>query len=124
MCVKWAKSIPSFQQLPTSDQQLLLENSWSQLFILSLAQWSVVVDCEQLVRDSLASRSDQPGLGRDVTELREIVVKLSQLRLDHTEYTCLKALVLFKPEVSLIRQQLQVEVLQDQTHLMLQVGRH
>ena len=38
MSVKWARSIPSFQQLATSDQQLLLESSWSQLFILSLAQ--------------------------------------------------------------------------------------
>ena len=50
-----------------------------------------------------------------------MVARLTQLRLDHTEYTCLKALVLFKPEVVGLKQGLQVEVLQDQTHLMLQV---
>ena len=56
-----------------------------------------------------------------VTQLTEMVARLTQLRLDHTEYTCLKALVLFKPEVVGLKQGLQVEVLQDQTHLMLQV---
>ena len=58
-----------------------------------------------------------------VTQLTEMVARLTQLRLDHTEYTCLKALVLFKPEVVGLKQGLQVEVLQDQTHLMLQVCR-
>ena len=53
-----------------------------------------------------------------------MVARLTQLRLDHTEYTCLKALVLFKPEVVGLKQGLQVEVLQDQTHLMLQVHLH
>ena len=52
--------------------------------------------------------------------ISEMVTRISQLRLDHTEYTCLKALVLFKPEVLNLKQHLQVEVLQDQTHLMLQ----
>ncbi len=41
MCVKWAKSVPSFVQLPESDQTLLMEDGWSQLFILGLAQWNV-----------------------------------------------------------------------------------
>jgi hypothetical protein len=43
-------------------------------------------------------------------------------RLDHTEYTCLKALVLFQPDLPGLQHQLQIEVLQDQTHIMLQVG--
>ena len=44
MGVKWARSIPSFLQLPARDQTILLENAWSQLFILSLAQWSIPFD--------------------------------------------------------------------------------
>ena len=43
-------------------------------------------------------------------------------RLDHTEYTCLKALVLFQPDNQGLQHQLQIEVLQDQTHIMLQVS--
>lgn len=44
MCVKWAKSIPSFVQLPPKDQTTLLEEAWAPLFILSMAQWGVQMD--------------------------------------------------------------------------------
>ena len=30
-------------------------------------------------------------------QLKDLVTKLAAFRLDHTEYTCLKALLLFKP---------------------------
>ena len=120
MSVRWAKSIPSFQQLGATDQQLLLESSWSQLFILSLAQWAVHLDKEQLLRDSFTPLNQQDELSDEITVLCEMVMRISQLRLDHTKFTCMKALVLFKPEVLNLKQHLQVEVLQDQTHLMLQ----
>ena len=102
MSVKWAKSIPSFQQLASSDQGVLLQHCWSHLVILSLSQWQV----------GLSNTED--------TELRQAVTRISQLGLDHTEFTCLKALVLFNPDISGLSHSLQVEVLQDQTHLMLQ----
>merc|ERR1712224_439059 len=38
MSVSWARSIPSFLQLPFQDQALLLEEGWSELFILSIVQ--------------------------------------------------------------------------------------
>ena len=80
------------------------------------------LDKETLLRDCADPSSDdeESDLADEITELCEIVARISQLRLDHTEYTCLKALVLFKPEVLSLKQPLQVEVLQDQTHLMLQ----
>ena len=105
MSVKWARSIPSFQQLNSSDQAVLLQHCWSHLLILSLSQWQVNI--------SLSSDTSD-------TELRQAVSRISQLALDHTEFTCLKALVLFNPDTSGLSHTLQVEVLQDQTHLMLQ----
>ena len=105
MSVKWARSIPSFQQLTSSDQAVLLQHCWSHLLILSLSQWQVNI--------SLSSDSSD-------TELRQAVNRISQLALDHTEFTCLKALVLFNPDTNGLSHSLQVEVLQDQTHLMLQ----
>jgi hypothetical protein len=33
----------------------------------------------------------------EVRQLRDVVTKIASLRLDHTEYTCLKAITLFKP---------------------------
>ena len=44
MSIKWARSVPSFLQLNDSDQTLLLEDSWAQLFVIGLAQWSIQFD--------------------------------------------------------------------------------
>ena len=73
-----------------------------------------------MVRESFAAREDYPKLSTDAKHLKDVTSKLVNLRLDHTEFTCLKALALFKPDVCGLRNHVQVEVLQDQTHLMLQ----
>lgn len=44
LAIKWAKSIPSFLQLSYRDQSILLEESWSELFVLTAAQWAFPVD--------------------------------------------------------------------------------
>lgn len=44
MSVKWARNIPSFLQLPFRDQAILLEESWSELFVISAAQWTLPLD--------------------------------------------------------------------------------
>lgn len=44
LTVKWARSIPSFLQLSFNDQSILLEDSWSELFVLSAAQWTLPVN--------------------------------------------------------------------------------
>lgn len=48
LAVKWAKSMPSFTQIPLGDQTLLLEESWSELFIITAAQHGLAVDSEQI----------------------------------------------------------------------------
>jgi len=44
LCVRWAKSVPTFLQLTFRDQAILLEESWSELFILTAAQLGIPVD--------------------------------------------------------------------------------
>ncbi|XP_037795684.1 protein tailless-like [Penaeus monodon] len=95
--VKWARSIPSFMQLPFRDQAILLEESWSELFVVAAAQWSLPLDEGSLVRASGASPEQQAALGREVVAMRDIITRLHALRVDHTEYACLKALILFRP---------------------------
>uniref|UniRef100_A0A0P4WYZ4 NR LBD domain-containing protein n=2 Tax=Scylla TaxID=6760 RepID=A0A0P4WYZ4_SCYOL len=51
--------------------------------------------------------------------MRDVITRLHALRVDHTEYACLKALILFRPEARGLRDGYGVEVLQDQTQLML-----
>ncbi|XP_013412830.1 nuclear receptor subfamily 2 group E member 1 isoform X2 [Lingula anatina] len=122
MSVKWARNIPSFLQLPFRDQAILLEESWSELFILSAAQWSMPIDIGTLLgTNSLDTRQvDKSSLILQVRALQDILTRFSQLRVDSTEYAYLKALVLFKSEVRGLRDSLQVEALQDQAQLMLQ----
>lgn len=42
--VKWARSIPSFLQLPFRDQAILLEETWCELFVISAAQWGLPIE--------------------------------------------------------------------------------
>lgn len=44
LCVRWAKSVPTFLQLSFRDQAILLEESWSELFILTTAQLGIPVE--------------------------------------------------------------------------------
>jgi len=44
LCVRWAKSVPTFLQLTFRDQAILLEESWSELFILAAAQLAIPVE--------------------------------------------------------------------------------
>ena len=40
---------------------------------------------------------DQDSLLTEARQIRDVVNKLDGFKLDYTEYTCLKALALFKP---------------------------
>lgn len=40
LAVKWAKSVPSFSQLPPEDRKTLIQESWADLFVLTSAQWN------------------------------------------------------------------------------------
>lgn len=44
MAVKWAKNLPSFASLAFRDQVILLEESWSALFLLNAIQWCMPID--------------------------------------------------------------------------------
>lgn len=43
LAVKWAKSIPSFSQINSHDQILLLEECWAELFVILAAQYGLPI---------------------------------------------------------------------------------
>ena len=45
----------------------------------------------------IAAKEDCSKMASDAKLLKDVTTKLLNLRLDHTEFTCLKALALFKP---------------------------
>lgn len=52
MTIKWTKSIPAFVGLPNRDQLVLIEESWRDLFILSLAQFRLPIQPHVLITAS------------------------------------------------------------------------
>lgn len=60
-----------------------------------------------MISDVLISNAISPStrhltLEEDARKLRDVISRLTLLRVDHTEYACLKALVLFKSGKKLI----------------------
>ncbi|XP_049639906.1 photoreceptor-specific nuclear receptor [Suncus etruscus] len=124
MAVKWAKSLPVFSSLPFRDQVILLEEAWSELFLLAVIQWSLPLDSCPLLGPPQASAagSSQGQLGlvsTDARTLQEIIFRFRVLAVDPTEFACMKALVLFKPETQGLKNSEHVEALQDQSLVML-----
>ncbi|KAM9422589.1 LOW QUALITY PROTEIN: photoreceptor-specific nuclear receptor [Salvelinus alpinus] len=125
MSVKWAKN-PVFSNLPFRDQVILLEEAWSELFLLCAIQWSLPLDsCPLLSLPDLPPPTTQTKTSYTSVDLRllqEVFSRFKALAVDPTEFACLKAIVLFKPETRGLKDPEQVENLQDQSQVML--GQH
>ncbi|GBP39416.1 Photoreceptor-specific nuclear receptor [Eumeta japonica] len=120
MAVKWAKNLPSFASLAFRDQVILLEEAWSELFLLNAIQWCLPLDAacaalfgsEQIDQETGTS---SPTLRR----LREVLARYRAVLADPAEFACMKAIVLFKSETRGLKDPLQIENLQDQAQVML-----
>ncbi|CDQ76641.1 unnamed protein product [Oncorhynchus mykiss] len=101
MSIKWAKSVPAFSTLPLPDQLILLEEAWRELFVLGIAQWAIPVDSKTLLAVSgmNTDNTESQRMNKIISEiqtLQEVVTWFRQLRLDATEFACLKCIVTFK----------------------------
>ncbi|XP_058822922.1 nuclear receptor subfamily 2 group E member 1-like isoform X2 [Topomyia yanbarensis] len=103
LAVKWAKSVPSFLQLPAGDQKVLLEESWAELFVITAAQWGLPIDGDFIVRNPSAIR------------LQTAIQQFALARVDYREAACLKALILFRSDHANLYSAHEVLLLQDQT---------
>ncbi len=79
-----------------------MEESWRDLFLLSLAQWDVpldvhnILECANMTQDSLPSEK-MAAILSDIRYIRDLVTRFKELTVDRTEYACMKAVVLFRP---------------------------
>lgn len=108
LSIRWAKSIPSFNQLPLRDQKTLLNDSWAELFVIAASQWGLSIG------DDLLTSS--PFL----KQLQNVVKHFASLKIDHFEAACLKALILFRGGLNEEQtSQQQILLLQNQTLCLL-----
>ncbi|KAK0170297.1 hypothetical protein PV328_010875 [Microctonus aethiopoides] len=140
MAVKWAKNLPSFASLPFRDQVILLEEAWSELFLLNAVQWclpletSPLFNAAELTALTLSPHShphsgmhmtndDKPSqVAADIRHLHDTLQRYKQIMVDPAEFACMKAIVLFRPETRGLKDSSQIENLQDQAQVML--GQH
>ncbi|XP_068239925.1 nuclear receptor subfamily 2 group E member 1-like [Palaemon carinicauda] len=121
MMVRWIRSLAPFQTLSRSDQCVLVEESWKELFLVHLAQWYLPLDLSALLQSPAAHArlgSDE-RTALEVATIQDVLRRFRHLSPDNTECGCLKAIVLFKPEASGLVEVHPVEMLQDQAQCIL-----
>lgn len=80
MNVKWAKNVPSFTSLPMSDQLLLLEESWRELFVLGAAQFLAPLDLGPVIQHCGAlDSSNEEKVSTFLVEVRDFQETLEKL---------------------------------------------
>ncbi|XP_054742588.1 protein dissatisfaction [Anastrepha obliqua] len=121
MAVRWVKCLMPFQTLTKNDQHLLLQESWKELFLLNLAQWTIPLDLTPILESPLIK---ERVLQDDATQvemktIQEILCRFRQIAPDGSEVGCMKAIALFAPETAGLCDVQPVEMLQDQAQCIL-----
>ena len=98
--VEWAKCVPAFTELNIDDQVALLRGHAGEHLLLGLSRRSVQIkDILLLGNDFIIPRhSPHPEIcqvGNRI--LDEIVAVMRDVRMDDSEFACLKAIVFFDP---------------------------
>ncbi|XP_015836759.1 photoreceptor-specific nuclear receptor isoform X1 [Tribolium castaneum] len=119
MAVKWAKNLPSFASLPFRDQVILLEEAWSELFLLNAIQWCMPLDVSASPLFNVNEHVKNGHSATDVRILADTLMRFKAIHVDPAEFACLKAIVLFRSETRGLKDPSQIENLQDQAQVML-----
>ncbi|XP_028967924.1 photoreceptor-specific nuclear receptor-like [Galendromus occidentalis] len=109
--MRWIRSTPAFQQLTCADQMILVEYSWSDIFLCTAAQSRFALPTEGCIFNEPASTFSRKHLHI----LRRALQELMALNVDNTEYSYLKALALFRPELPGLFDPSHIERVQEQS---------
>lgn len=100
--VNWIKNFEKFTKLPMSDQLILIEYSWKDLFIVAMAQHLFNVNFSQLLYAYETECNIQEYssiVAKEIICFQEIVNQLVLLRVDFAEFNYLRTLLLFKTNI-------------------------
>lgn len=90
--VRWTRDLVGTADLTLEDQLTILEASWREMFLLTAAQLLPSLDPSAL----LPPGSRGIGLAAEVSRFRDTLMGFHSLNLDQHEYTCIRAIVLFR----------------------------
>lgn len=121
--VEYARRMPHFSQLQREDQVILLKAGWNELLIANVAWRSIdFLDVESQNPDGTVDRRTRIGQPQQMClspnftlhrnsaiqagvaaifdrVLSELTVKMKRLNIDRAELSCLKAIILFNPDI-------------------------
>ena len=111
LTVDWTRNIQAFRTLETSDQLVLLQSSWSDLFMLGVAQCSSSFPLSPLLTLAAVHMEHKEGneeqksngimqdsnLLDKMMSIKELLFSLERLEMDLVEFAFLKSIVLFNP---------------------------
>lgn len=122
--ISWTKMIPQFDTLKTDDRVYLVQSAWNEITIADIAHRSLeyedmllITKNERLTRSQALSTNVEIIFERVVTEL---VQKMKEMKLDRTELGCLKAIVLYNPDVKQLQEPAVVEELREKVYATLE----
>ena len=109
LTVDWTRSIQAFRSLENTDQLVLLQSTWSDLFMLGVAQCSssfplsplLTLAAVHMERSECSEDRKSPVLPKEpsmlekIMSVKDLLFSLEKLELDSVEYAFLKAIVLF-----------------------------
>lgn len=79
---------------------ILLEECWSELFLLNAIQWCIPLETNPLFNtsDHLAAipNGKASQIAADIRTLNEILQRYRLIAVDPAEFACMKAIVLFR----------------------------
>lgn len=77
-------------------QVILLEEAWSELFLLNAIQWCMPLD---VAASPLFNANEHAKNGHSTTDVRilaDTLMRFKAVHVDPAEFACLKAIVLFR----------------------------
>lgn len=109
LSVHWVRSVPVFSQLSYDTQVALVRNSWSDLFILGMAQCAASMNLSNILNtivSHLQTSVQQEKLSaqrvRQVTtticKVQEYVKVMNKMHIDEKEFALLKIIALFSTD--------------------------
>lgn len=122
--VEWAKHIPHFIELPLDDQVALLRGGWNELMIAGFSHRSTSVNNGIVLANGLLvtrENAHAAGLGAIFDRvLVELVSKMKEMQIDKTELGCLRAIVLYNPDVKGLKEVTRVENYRERVYASLE----
>ncbi|XP_039592259.1 nuclear receptor subfamily 4 group A member 3 isoform X1 [Polypterus senegalus] len=111
----WADKIPGFNELPKEDQTLLIESVFLDLFVLRLANRSILAEDKFVFCNGLVLHRSQclRGFGEWLESIKDFSSNFQSLNLDISAFACLAALVMLTEQRHGLKEPKKVEEMQN-----------